>query len=197
VATTEDLATRKEAIYELRGAVHQLEYQAGQREIPVDLYAQSLQDVFADFLSAGGTPERDVNPVILAAFLTDAHRERLATALLRTSRVEDADLALYDLVTPWHDDRLLPWLIDQLETADLPGRTGQHLMTTLADALDDEGLANFLATGLAHVRDLEGQFYNASEDTERQRLGRQLEEAEAELRRQFVEALGRGTAAPD
>jgi len=197
VATTEDPATRKEAINELRGAVQQLEYQAGQRKIPVDLYAQSLQDVFADFLSAGGTPERDVNPVILAAFLTDAHRERLTTALLRTSHVEDADLALYDLVTPWHDDRLLPWLIDQLETADLRGGTGQRLMAAAADALDDAGLANLLATGVAQLGNLQDQFYNASEDTERQRLGRQLEEAEAELRRQFVEALGRGTAAPD
>jgi len=162
-----------------------------------DLYAQSLQDVFADFLSAGGTPEREVNPVILAAFLTDAHRERLTTALLRTSHVEDADLALYDLVSPWHDDRLLPWLIDQLETAELSGWTGRRLMTSIAEALDDAGLANLLATGEAQLGNLEGQLYNASEDTERQRLGRQLEEAEEELRRQFVEALGRSTAAPD
>jgi hypothetical protein len=196
VATTEEPATRKEALYELRGAVHQLEYQAGQRKIPVNLYAQSLQDVFADFLSAGGTPERDVNPVILTAFLTDAHRERLATALLRTSHVEEADFALYDMVSPWHDDRLLPWLIDQLETADLSGWTGQRLMKSIAEALDDTGLANLLETGVTQLRNLEEQLDSASEDTERQRLGRQLKEAEEELRRQFVEALGRSTAAP-
>jgi len=192
VATTEDPATRKEAIDELRWAVGQLEHQAEQSKIPVDRYAQSLQDVFADFLGAGGTPEREVNPVILAAFLTDAHRERLTTALLRTSHVEDADLALYELVSPWQDDRLLPWLVDQLETAELPGWAGQRLMTSTAEALDDASLANLLATGAAQLRDLEGQLYNASEDTERQRLGRQLEEAQEELRRQFIEALGRG-----
>ncbi len=189
VATTEDPATRKEAVNELSQAVRQLEYQAEQRKIPVDLYAQGLQGVFADFISAGGTPEREVNPVILAAFLTGAHRERLATALLRTSRVEDADLALYDLVSPWHDDRLLPWLIDQLETAELSGWTGQGLMTSIAEALDDEGLANLLETGAAQRRNIEEQLDNASEDTERQRLGRKLEEAEEELRRQFVGAL--------
>lgn len=110
VATAEDPATRKEAIHELSGAVRQLEYQAEQRKIPVDRHAQNLQDVFADFLGAGGTPEREVNPAVLAAFLTDAHRERLTAALLSTSHVTEADLALYELVSPWHDDRLLPWL---------------------------------------------------------------------------------------
>ncbi|HVG07443.1 MAG TPA: hypothetical protein VNM67_07040 [Thermoanaerobaculia bacterium] len=153
--------------------------------------------MFADFLSTGGKPEREVSPVILAAFLTDAHRERLATALLRTPQVEDADLDLYDLVRPWHDDRLLPWLIGQLETAELSGWTGQRLITTIAEALDDTDLANLLATGAAQLRNLEEQLYNASEDTERQRLGRQVEEAEEKLRRQFVDALGRSTAAPD
>ncbi|HEX5716087.1 MAG TPA: carboxypeptidase-like regulatory domain-containing protein [Thermoanaerobaculia bacterium] len=197
VATTEDPATRKEAIDVLSGAVQQLEHQAEQRKIPVDLYAQSLQDVFVDFLSAGGTPEREVNPVILAAFLTDAHRERLSSALLGTSHAEDADLTLYELVGPWHDDRLLPWLIDQLETAKLSGWAGQRLMANIAEALDDASLANLLAAGVARFSDLEGQIYNASEDAERQRLGRQLEEAEEALRRQLIEALGRGTAAPD
>lgn len=118
VATAEDPATRKEAVDELSAAMRQLEYQAGQRNIPVDRYAQSLQTVFADFLGAGGTPEREVKPVILAAFLSDAHRERLTTALLRTSHIEEADLTLYELVSPWHDDRLRPWLGSQLEKAE-------------------------------------------------------------------------------
>jgi hypothetical protein len=46
------------------------------------------------------SPEREVNPVILAAFLTDAHRERLTAALLSTPKVAAADLDLYDLVGP-------------------------------------------------------------------------------------------------
>ncbi|HEX7180504.1 MAG TPA: carboxypeptidase-like regulatory domain-containing protein, partial [Thermoanaerobaculia bacterium] len=191
VATTEDPVTRKEAIHELSWAVRQLEQQAGQRKIPVDRYARDLRDVFADFLSAGGTPEREVNPVILAAFLTDAHRERLTAALLSTPNIAWADLTLYELVGPWHDDRLLPWLIDQLKTADLSDRAGQRLMSSIAVVLGDAVLVGLQAASEAQIRDLEQQLDNASEDAERQRLGRQLEAAQEELRRQFVEALGK------
>jgi len=87
VATIEDPATRNEAIGELSQAVWQLEVQAEQSEIPVGRYARSLRDVFADFLRADGTPEREVDPAILAAFLTGAQRERLTAALLRTPHV--------------------------------------------------------------------------------------------------------------
>src|SRR6185436_7686714 len=158
VATTEDPATRKEAIDELSWAVWSLERQAEQHNTPVDWYAQDLRDVYADFLSAGGTPEREVNPVILAAFLTDAHRERLIAALLNPPKGAEADLDLYDLVSPW---------------------------------LDDADLVDLRATGGARIMILEQQLDNASEDAERQRLGRQLEAAREELRRQLSEALAK------
>jgi hypothetical protein len=191
VATTENPATRKEAIDELSGAVRNLEWQAEQHKTPVDRYAQDLRNVFADFLSAGGTPEREVNPVILGAFLTDAHRQRLTAALLSTPKAAAADLDLYDLVGPWHDDRLLPWLIGQLKTADLSDGAGIRLMTCLVRALDDAGLADLQTTGEARIWALERQLGNASEGAERQRLGRQLKAAQEELRRQFIEALGK------
>lgn len=188
VATTEDPATRKEAVGELSWAVRELERQAEQHKTPVDRYAQDLRNVFADFLGAGGTPEREVNPVILAAFLTDAHRERLTAALLSTPKATEADLDLYELVRPWHDDRLLPWLTHQLKTADLSDEAGRRLIASVATTLDDEGLQ---ATGEAQIMDLEQQLANASEDAERQRLGRQLKAAQEELRRQLIEALGK------
>jgi len=191
VATTENPVTRKEAIDELSWAVRNLKRQAEQHNTPVDRYAQDLRDVFADFLSAGGTPKREVNPVILAAFLTAAHRERLTAALLSPPKGAEADLDLYDLVSPWHDDRLLPWLIDQLKTADLSDGAGLRLMTSLATVLDDADLVDLRATGEARIWALERQLDNASEDAERQRLGRQLEAAREELRHQFIEALGK------
>jgi hypothetical protein len=191
VATTENPATRKEAIDELSWAVRNLERQAEQHNTPVDRYAQDLRDVFADFLSAGGTPEREVNPVILAAFLTDAHRERLTAALLSPPKGAEADLGLYDLVGPWHDDRLLPWLIGQLKTADLSDGAGLRLMTSLVTVLGDAGLADLQTTGEARIVALEQQLEDVSENAERQRLGRQLEAAREELRRQFIEALGK------
>jgi hypothetical protein len=191
VATTEDPATRKEAIDELSWAVRNLERQAEQHNTPVDRYAQDLRDVFADFLSAGGTPGREVNPVILAAFLTDAHRERLTAALLSPPKGAEADLDLYELVGPWHDDRLLPWLIDQIKTADLSDGASLRLMTSLVMVLDDADLVDLRDMGEARIMTLEQQLDNASEDAERQRLGRQLEAAQEELRRQLIEALGK------
>ncbi len=191
VATTEDPATRKEAIYELSWAVRELERQAEQHKTPVDRYAQDLRNVFADFLSAGGAPEREVNPVILAAFLTDEHRERLTAALLSAPKGAEVDLDLYELVGPWHDDRLLPWLIGQFKTADLSDGAGRHLMRSLAAVLDGTDLADLRATGEAQIMDLEQQLDNASEDAKRQRLGRQLKAAQEELRRQLIEALGK------
>ena len=98
---------------------------------------------------------------------------------------------LYELVSPWHDDRLLPWLIDRLESAELSDGTGRRMMTSIAEALDDGGLADLQATGEAQIRDLEQQLYNADDDAARQRFARQLETAEEELRRRFIEALGR------
>ena len=191
VATTEDPATRKEAIYELRWAVRELERQAEQHKTPVDRYAQDLRNVFADFLSAGGAPELEVNPVILGAFLTDEHRERLTAALLSAPKGAEPDFELYELVAPWHDDRLLPWLIKQIKAADLSDGAGLSLMVSVAAVLDDEGLADLQDKGEAQIMDLEQQLDNASEDAERQRLGSQLKAAQEELRRQLIETLGK------
>lgn len=188
VATAEDPVTRKEAVDELSEAVGQLEWRAGEHEIPVDRYAQSLREVFADFLSTGGTPEGGVNPAILAAYLTDAQRERLTTALLRTSHIGDADVGLYLLVGPWHDDLLLPWVADRIATAELSA--GRRLMTSLVQRLNDPGLEGILATGEAQIRELEKQRYEASDDATRQRIGREVDAAEEGLRRDFAAALG-------
>ncbi len=158
----------------------------------MDRYAQALRNVFADFLSAGGTPEREVSPVILGAFLTGAHRERLTAALLSTPKGAEADFDLFRLVAPWHDDRLLPWVIDYLKTADLSDGAGLGLMTSLSVVLlDDADFADLQARSAGQILDLEQQLYNASEDAERRRLGKQLKAAQEELRRQLLEALGK------
>src|SRR4029079_9274241 len=85
VATAEDPVTREESLDELAGALQQLEYQAGRHNTPVARYAQDLRDVYADFAAAGGQAHGDVEPAMLGAFLTDALRERLVAALLRTT----------------------------------------------------------------------------------------------------------------
>lgn len=191
VATTEDPATREEAIYELSWAVRELERQAEEHKTPVDRYAQDLRNVFADFLGAGGVPEREVKPVLLAAFLTGEHRERLTAALLSPPKGAEPDFALYELVAPWHEDRLLPWLIKQLKTMDLSNGAGLRLMESIAEVLEDESLVELRDTGEAQIMDLEEQLDNASEDAERQHLGKQLKAAQEDLRRQLIEMLGK------
>lgn len=189
VATAEEPLTRGEAVNELREAVGRLGWQAGQHDTPVDRYAERLRDVLADFLAAGGRPQGETDPVLIAAFLTDAHRERLTTALLRTPHAASADLDLYELVSPWHDDRLVPWLTEQLAAADLADWEGRRMMTLIAGALADEGLAELRAEGERKIESLEQELEDASGDA----AGRpdpRLAAAEEELRKRFVEALG-------
>ncbi len=190
VATAEDPVTRKEAVEELGEASWKLQQQAEQHGSPVDLYAQGLRDVLADFFDAGGTPN-EWNLVIFGAFLTDEHRERLTKALLSTEHVTDADLGLYYLVSRWHDDQMLPWLIDHAETVELSDEAGWRLLRTVAQVLDDAALVDLLTAGEEQIGDLRQQLDEASEAAARQRLGAQVTAAEKEVKRKFVDALGR------
>lgn len=194
VTATEDPVTRQEAIGELSWVTGQVERQAEQRKIPVDLYAQSLRDVYADFLGAGGRPEGEMNPLILGAFFTDAHRQRLTAALLNPPKGAQPDFDLYNLVAPWHEDRLLPWVIDQLKTADLSGEAGYRLVASLGDVLYGGDFAGLPAGSTEKIMDLEEKLYSASKEGERQRLGVQLKAAQEDLRRQLAEALAKLSA---
>jgi hypothetical protein len=189
VATAEDPVTRGEAVGELRAAVGRLDQQAGQHDTPIDRYAERLRDVLADFLATGGKPQGEIDSALLAAFLTDAHRERLTTALLRTPRATSADLDLYELVSLWHDDRLVPWLTGQLAAAEPADGEGRRMMTMLAETLGDEGLAALQAEGEQKIQGLEQELDGASGEAAG-RLDLQLAAAEKELRKKFVEALG-------
>ncbi len=189
VATAEDPATREEAVGELAEAVRRLERQAAQHGTPAGPYAEALRDVVADFLAAGGELAGQPAPAILGAFLTGAQRERLTAALLRTPDLSSADLDLYELVSPWHDDRLLPWLSGRLEAAERSDGSTRRLMETLAKALDDDALTGLLETGEAQLEDLEGKREDASSDAAQRRLGAELDAAEESLRLRFVAAL--------
>jgi hypothetical protein len=191
VATAEDPATRGEAVRELGQAVGQLEARAERHGTPVDGYARKLQGVLADFAAAGGRPEGDADPAILAAFLTDAQRERLTAALLRTTHATISDLDLFELVYRWHDGRVLPWLIDRLRSGELMGWTGRRALETVAKALDDPGLADLVAAGGREIDALEEQIPDASDDATRQRLDAKTVAAEDDLRLRFLDAMAR------
>jgi hypothetical protein len=191
VATAEEPATRREAMQELGPAVGDLEQQAERHKAPVDHYAQGLRDVLADFLGAGGRPEGEADPAVLAAFLTDAQRERLTAALLRTPHATAADLDLYEIVSRWHDDRLLPWLTDRLKAAELADGASRRVMSLIAKARDDQGLADLVTAGEETIEALGQERSDASDDATRQRLDAQVTAAEEGLQQRFLEALGR------
>jgi hypothetical protein len=190
VATTEDPVTRGEAVGELWQAVGQLERQAMDHRMPVGAYAQALQGVLADFAAAGGAADTAAAPELVAAFLTDAERERLTSALLATPHLETADLELYELVSSWHEDRLLPWMIGRLESPDLSDGEGRRAMEEIADVLDDEGLMKLLDTPpeeqLAHP---DARIDLAAAIAAAERQEREKAAAAASLRQRFLAAL--------
>jgi Carboxypeptidase regulatory-like domain len=203
VATTEDPVTRKEAAGELSGAYWQMLEQAGKRSIPADRYAADLRDVFAQFLATGRQATTE-DGALVAAFLTDAHRERLTAALLRTTRVTQADLELYTLVGTWGDDRRQPWLIGRLEQGELESGLTGLVLATLVDEIDGEAgneaaerFKALLEKGNERIGEIESELQDAQDaqdsnnEAERQRLAARLTAAEDELRRGFLRLLGR------
>jgi hypothetical protein len=64
-------------------------------------------------------------------------------------------------------------------------------MTSLVQRLDNPRLEAILSIGEEQIRELEKQRYEASNEAARQRIGREVDRAEEEFRRQFAEGLGR------
>ncbi len=194
VATTEEPATREIAAGELSTALWSLGEQAQARNVPADQHAHTLRTIYADFLAEGGKPEGESTPALVAAYLSDAHRERLTAALQRIPNREPlrpADLDLYAIVRLWHEDRQLPWLLDKLAKAELASGVGRLLMTLAAEELGDEALEDLLKTGQETIQEIENERDGAEGTGQQHQLDRKLAAAEEELRRKFVQAMGR------
>jgi len=142
VTTAENPWTRKEAVDELHSLAWKLRDLEDLEDLSPEHYPQAVQGALADFLAAGGQPASETDPAVLAAFLTGEQRERLFRALLRTDRLTGADLDLYRLLRPWDRDRLLSWLIEQLEAAQPVTDEGAvwGAMLEIAEALEDSRL---------------------------------------------------------
>ena len=189
VGTAEDPATRREAVGDLVPAAAELAGQAERRGVSVDRYAQSLREVVSEHLADGG-PEVHASPAILGAFLTDGQRERLTAALLRTTRMSGADLALYRLVGRWHADRALPWLLGRIRSGEPAEWSVRGALEEAAKDLGDEGLQDLVQAGSRPLDRLEAELFEARDDGERRRLAAELRAAEEELRQRFLAALG-------
>lgn len=189
VGTAEDPATRGEAVRDLIPAAEELAGQAEKRGVPVDRYAQNLREVVSEHLADGG-PEVQASPSVLGAFLTDGQRERLTAALLHTTRMTEADLALYRLVGRWHADRALPWLLGRIRSGEPAEWSVRGALEAAAQDLGDESLQDLVQAGSRTVDGLAEKLIEARDDGERRRREAELRAAEEELRQRFLAALG-------
>jgi len=139
VATAEDPETRGEVIIELSGLARN-----PQEGLAATRYTRDVRWALADFLAAGGTLASDLDPAVLAAFLTEAQKNRLTHALLQTETLARPDLDLYNIVRPWSGRESLAWLIERIETTEPEIWEARQAMSRIAKELEDESLARLV-----------------------------------------------------
>lgn len=168
VATAEEPLTREEATGELSSALWDLEQLAKTRDTSTEQAAQDLRAVVDRFVAEGGSFDVEPRPRLLAAFLTDAQKERLSEAFRTAPRLTGAELDLYAIVRRWDGDAAVSWLARKFQDAEpATAEFDRQVMGLLAEDLDDEELKGLLASA-----------------------DEQGEGAGKELRRRFVQALG-------
>ena len=192
VATVEEPLTREGAIYELDTALRSLEQLADAHERSTEQAAQDLQAIVARSVDEGGSFDRDPAPRLLAAFLTDAQKERLSEALRKTQRLTEADLALFRVVRPWAGEAAVSWLARQFQNAEpAPNGLDRQIMNLLAEDLQEEKLKVLIdELGAEHDAYWEALTETSSEE-DRKSVEEKCATAEKELRRRFIEALGK------
>ena len=134
---------------------------------------------------------KEVEPAVLRARLTPAHRERLARALLATERLTAADLGLYRLVRPWAGRPAQRWLAARLADDAVEPWLAQSAMIRLGEELADDGLLQLLRQAAEETAAVDDQPARADETiaARDERVAAQVEAIELELRRAFLRAL--------
>ena len=100
MATAEEPLTRREVTGELRWALSELARLAEKRGTTTEQAAQDLRAVVDRFVAEGGSFSGDAQPAVLAAYLTEAQKERLSKAFQATPNLTTADLELKALLGP-------------------------------------------------------------------------------------------------
>lgn len=193
VATAEDEHTRKEGVGELRWAMdsfqllgERLDRRRAQPGRAEELDPQTETD---RLLAQAGAQADEVEPAVLAALLTPDHRERLSQALLATERLTQADIGLFELVRPWAGEAAERWLARQLAGEPAPDGAAQWAIRHLAEELQDEGLQKLLDEAEDEIDEAYQQVPSERDEAETERLDRQVEAIEHELRQKFLRAL--------
>jgi hypothetical protein len=91
----------------------------------------------------------DIAPEAVAA-LTQDQKTRLANALFRADKVGEGETALLEIVKGWGDERLVPFLTNQLRGLEKdPPYLATSLMTALAVALKDTAVTKLAESYIA------------------------------------------------
>ncbi len=93
----------------------------------------------------------DIAPESVAG-LTPDQKTRLANALFRADKVEEGETALLEMVKGWGDERLVPFLTNQLHGLEKdPPYLANELMSVLAEALKDKTVAKLAEDYMANA----------------------------------------------
>ena len=175
VDTTAEPLTRDGALPELRDAFFAL-HQVTEREgISIDAAAQALRDAFLDFRDEGGSLEEDPPPALLAAFLSEIHRQRLLEALVEVEQIAYENLALFDLVVagspiqgPQADETSLAaraWLLERARklTEDPAAMFDENLWSAIAERLGEPDLSAAVGELFEEATRLRAQSYTTED----------------------------------
>lgn len=141
VATTEEPLTRKGSASEIHSALDALSELATEAGASVEGAAADLRSIVARRLAAGKGLESEPSPAMVAAYLTDEHRDRLLRALEESPTLDRADLTLYEIVKTWDAEAALSWFVRQMRdvdpaaTKEAPADIGVQIMESLAREL--------------------------------------------------------------
>jgi hypothetical protein len=138
VRCTEDSDTRREGVAELAAGLPRsgsmrasLGDDAGHE--PQDFVARQAALQLSIF-DPGGS-------LILAAFLSDGHKDRLMNALQLVDELKQSDIDLINLVSKWNEPRLMPFLVAQLRRMEATApQIAQSIITIVDEILADEAI---------------------------------------------------------
>lgn len=157
VRCAEESATRWEGSYELTMSQYMLDQQRDNvpsEELPSSESENTdetgrAQEEFVVFDSGFGS-EWAGNPNY-ARLMTTEQKYRLVTTLTSIVELASSDLQLLNLVQSWDDQRLVPYLLAQLDRISKPGHEMHYegyytntLMRIVADKLGDDALSAFV-----------------------------------------------------
>jgi hypothetical protein len=188
VATAEEPLTRREATGELRWALAML---AEKRGTTTEQAAQDLRAVVDRFVAEGGSFGNDAEPALLAAFLTEAQKERLNKAFQATPRLTEAISSSSRSSGPWAGDAAVAALVRKFRAAK-PSEDGldRQVMDLLATELDDAELKALLEEANAEIEGYSSAVPEEATEEDAKLFEEKSAATVKELRRRCVQALG-------